>query len=100
MFCLSNDLLHLQIIQAVYFTICLVNDFTGTNDIQPKRTPTVRKVKDYLLAAFAFPLATNVGLTFWSLMAIDRELIFPKAFDDFFPGFVFFIKFLIFESFI
>lgn len=85
---LSNNFT-LQIVQAVYFTICLINDFIGTNDIQPKKTPTIRKVKDYLLAAFAFPLATNVGLTFWSLMAIDRELIFPKAFDDFFPGFVF-----------
>lgn len=75
----------------------MANDFIGTNDIQPKKTPTIRKVKDYLLAAFAFPLATNVGLTFWSLMAIDRELIFPKAFDDFFPGFVF--NFFIFEKF-
>lgn len=27
-----------------------------------------------------------VGLTFWGLYAIDRELVFPKAIDEFFPG--------------
>lgn len=26
-----------------------------------------------------------VGVTFWGLMAIDRELVFPKVLDEFFP---------------
>lgn len=78
-------LLFPQIIQAFYFSICLYNDFFGTNEVAPKRPPTVRKFRDYLLAAFAFPLALNVGVSFWSLMAIDRELILPKSFDEFFP---------------
>ncbi|XP_058060976.1 androgen-induced gene 1 protein-like isoform X1 [Anopheles bellator] len=74
------------ILQAVYFTICLLNDFIGTNEVAPKRMPLIRKVKDYTLAAFAFPVALNVGVTFWTLMAIDRELVFPKALDAVFPG--------------
>jgi FAR-17a/AIG1-like protein. len=27
-----------------------------------------------------------VGVTFWALMAVDRELVFPKALDPFFPS--------------
>lgn len=27
-----------------------------------------------------------VGLTFWGLYAVDRELVFPKAIDPYFPG--------------
>lgn len=63
----------------------MFNDLFGTNEVNPKRTPVIRKIKDYLLAALAFPVALNVGITFWGLMAIDRELVFPKAFDAFFP---------------
>ncbi|XP_065090296.1 androgen-induced gene 1 protein-like isoform X2 [Ochlerotatus camptorhynchus] len=74
------------ILQAVYFTVCLVNDFIGTNEVAPRKTPLIRKLKDYMLAAFAFPVALNVGVTFWTLMAIDRELVFPKALDAVFPG--------------
>lgn len=77
-----------QILQAVYFTICLLNDFIGTNEVAPKRMPLIRKLKDYMLAAFAFPVALNVGVTFWTLMAIDRELVFPKALDAVFPGYL------------
>ncbi|XP_055638795.1 androgen-induced gene 1 protein-like isoform X3 [Toxorhynchites rutilus septentrionalis] len=74
------------ILQAIYFTICLINDFVGTNEVAPRRIPAIRKLKDYMLAAFAFPVALNVGVTFWTLMAIDRELVFPKALDAVFPG--------------
>ncbi|XP_037911957.1 androgen-induced gene 1 protein-like isoform X1 [Hermetia illucens] len=74
------------IIQAVYFTISLVNDFLGSNEVSPIQVPLIRKIKDYLMASLAFPVAMNVGISFWSLMAIDRELVFPKAFDAFFPG--------------
>lgn len=74
-----------QILQAGYFIIALINDFFGSNEVAPKRTPIIRKVKDYIFAAFAFPVAFNVGITFWSLFAIDRELVFPKALDAFFP---------------
>lgn len=33
----------------------------------------------------AFPLAYDVGGLFWLLYAIDRELVFPKGLDAFFP---------------
>jgi len=74
------------IIQAVYYIISLINDFVGTNEILPKQVPFIRKVKDYLLASLAFPVALNVGVTFWTLYAIDRELVFPRILDPVFPS--------------
>lgn len=80
--------LYFQIIQTVYFVLCILNDLIGTHEVAPKKTPLIRKVKDYVFASLAFPIAMNVGITFWTLMAIDRELVFPKAFDAFFPAYV------------
>ncbi|XP_066992579.1 androgen-induced gene 1 protein isoform X2 [Anabrus simplex] len=75
-----------MILQAVYFTVCLANDFLGSNEVNPKKVPFIRKLKDYMYCSVAFPVAMFVGLTFWGLMAIDRELVFPKALDPYFPG--------------
>lgn len=73
-------------IQAFYYIVCLCNDFTGTNEVKPRQLPGIRKLKDYLMAALAFPIALNVGITFWSLYAIDRELVFPRILDTVFPS--------------
>lgn len=86
---LTSRSLPFQILQSVYYTICLLNDLFGTNEVLPrKQLPAIRRLKDYMFAALAMPVALNVGGTFWSLMAIDRELVFPKAFDSFFPKWV------------
>ncbi|XP_030242231.1 androgen-induced gene 1 protein isoform X3 [Drosophila navojoa] len=74
------------IIQALYYIVSLVNDFVGTNELVPRRAPAVRKFKDWLLSTLAFPVALNVGITFWTLYAIDRELVFPKVLDPVFPS--------------
>ncbi|KAJ6649992.1 Androgen-induced gene 1 protein [Pseudolycoriella hygida] len=76
---------YILIIQASYFTICLLNDLFGTNEILPRKSSSLRQFKDYLFGAFAWPLALNVGVSFWTLMAIDRELVLPKALDPYFP---------------
>lgn len=81
----THHILHLQIIQALYYIISLVNDFVGTNELVPKRPPAIRKFKDWLMSTLAFPVALNVGVTFWTLYAIDRELVFPKVLDPVFP---------------
>lgn len=39
-----------------------------------------------LLPSLAFPLSMFVGSTFWALYAVDRELVFPKALDEYFPS--------------
>lgn len=75
-----------QVLQALYFTVCVLNDFAGSNETRVRHKSFLRVLKDYMMAAFAFPVAMNVGITFWTLMAIDRELVFPKSFDAFFPS--------------
>ncbi|KAF4524469.1 hypothetical protein B566_EDAN013083 [Ephemera danica] len=74
------------IIQAAFFTLCFVNDIFGSNDLDPKPKPVLRKIKDYVQASLEFPLAMFVGITFWALYAVDRELVFPRILDDHFPN--------------
>ncbi|XP_045475922.1 androgen-induced gene 1 protein-like isoform X1 [Harmonia axyridis] len=73
------------LLQGLFFTICLLNDIIGTNEPNPKKTPIIRKVKDTLFTALAFPLSIFVGTTFWGIYAVDRELVFPKILDKYFP---------------
>ncbi|XP_078045469.1 androgen-induced gene 1 protein isoform X4 [Augochlora pura] len=73
------------IIQMLFYFLCMLNDWFGTNAINPKKPPLIRKMKDFLFASVAFPIAMFVSVTFWGLMSIDRELVFPKAIDPYFP---------------
>ncbi|XP_015601866.1 androgen-induced gene 1 protein isoform X2 [Cephus cinctus] len=73
------------IIQVIFFLICILNDVAGTNKLNPKKRPLVRRLKDYIHASLAFPIAMFVGVTFWALMFVDRELVLPKALDLYFP---------------
>ncbi|XP_076282378.1 androgen-induced gene 1 protein isoform X2 [Lasioglossum baleicum] len=73
------------ILQAIFFLICMLNDWFGTNAVNPKKPPLIRKFKDFLHASLGFPIATFVTIVFWSLMFIDRELVFPKVLDPYFP---------------
>ena len=76
-----------QLVQAIYFTLALLNDIFGSYEVmQKKKQPFIRKIKDYLFSSLALPVALNVGITFWSLFWINRELVFPKALDEFFPS--------------
>ncbi|XP_034834440.1 androgen-induced gene 1 protein-like [Maniola hyperantus] len=72
-------------LQTVYFTVALINDLFGTNESSPSNKPLVRRTKDVLFSALAFPLALFVGVSFWGIYAVDRELILPKMMDAYFP---------------
>ncbi|CAD1471835.1 unnamed protein product [Heterotrigona itama] len=73
------------IIQAIFFFICILNDWFGTNAVSPKKPPFIRKLKDHIHSILGFPIAMFVGIIFWALMFVDRELVFPKALDSYFP---------------
>lgn len=75
----------MQLLQTLYFTVCLINDVVGTNEPTPSQKPLIRRIKDVLFTSLAFPLSMFVGLTFWGIYAVDRELILPKMMDEFFP---------------
>lgn len=64
------------LIQTLYFSIALLNDFVGSNEVlTTKDRPVIRKIRDYVYGTFVFPLAFDVGGMFWLLYAIDRELV-------------------------
>ena len=56
-------------LQLIYFTTCLLADLTGKDS-------AVGRVKDVMFAAAAFPIGLFVAFIFWSLWAVDRELVF------------------------
>nr|XP_021189114.2 androgen-induced gene 1 protein [Helicoverpa armigera] len=72
-------------IQTTYFTLALINDIVGTNEPSPSQKPLIRRVKDTVFSSLAFPLALFVGVSFWGIYAVDRELILPRSMDEFFP---------------
>lgn len=84
--CFITTTTRAKIVQAAFFTICLLNDLIGSNAIAPyARLPLVRRIKDFVFAAFAFPLAFNVGIMFWGLWFVDRELVLPRVLDAVLP---------------
>lgn len=46
---------------------------------------SIRKLRNYVFATWALPLAFETTLMYWAMTSIDRELVFPKALDEFFP---------------
>lgn len=61
----------------IFYAIALLNDLISSK--------SVKELRDFLFSSLALPLALETSLMFWSMTAIDRELVFPKALDAFFP---------------
>ena len=65
-----------MLLQCIFFTIALLANFV-------KR---LRGIRDLMFSSAAFPVGMFVGIIFWSIWAVDRELIFPKVLDEYFPA--------------
>lgn len=46
---------------------------------------SLKKARDLTFGSLALPLALETSLMYWVMKSIDRELVFPKALDEFFP---------------
>eukprot|EP00088_Acartia_fossae_P025275 TRINITY_DN26103_c0_g1_i1.p1 TRINITY_DN26103_c0_g1~~TRINITY_DN26103_c0_g1_i1.p1 ORF type:complete len:233 (-),score=37.07 TRINITY_DN26103_c0_g1_i1:200-871(-) len=66
-------------LQFMYFTVCLLADLAGSNS-------KIAKIRDKIFASAAFPIGIFVGVIFWGLYAVNRELIFPQKLDGHFPS--------------
>ncbi|XP_038051416.1 androgen-induced gene 1 protein-like isoform X2 [Patiria miniata] len=75
-----------MVFQLTYFFICCVSDLVASSGAHSPLTRKIAAFRDWFLAAVAFPIGTLVVTVFWGLWAIDRELIFPKILDEFFPA--------------
>lgn len=72
------------LLQAVFFGVACLDDVLkrviGRKDIK-----FITFFRDLLFTTLAFPVSTFVFLVFWVLFLYDRDLIYPKALDGFFP---------------
>ena len=65
-----------MLLQFIFFTIAFLSNFVKQ----------LRPARDLIFASAAFPIGMFVGIIFWSIWAVDRELIFPKILDEYFPA--------------
>lgn len=61
----------------IYYAIALASDFTTSSRL--------KKFRNGFFASLAWPLALETSFMYWAMRSIDRELVFPKALDKFFP---------------
>ncbi|CAG0916934.1 unnamed protein product [Notodromas monacha] len=68
-------------VQCGFYLVCALCD------VRPNQHHSRWDVrfKDFFFAAFAFPLGLFVSMMFWSIYAVDRELILPSAFRTIYP---------------
>merc|ERR1712004_657477 len=63
-------------IQLIYFSVSFFNNFIGSQATDSTKASKLQKCRDYLFATLAFPIGQFVGIIFWVLFHIDRELVF------------------------
>ncbi|CAG7784876.1 unnamed protein product [Allacma fusca] len=74
------------VLQFAYHTYSLANDFVGSSEIESKKQTKMQKLRDVVFASVIFPTGAFVSITFWGIYSIDRELVFPKFMDAFYPS--------------
>lgn len=75
-------------VQLLFCLVCLLNDFLGSDEVLHSKASRLQRIRDFYFATVAFPIGVFVGIMFWSLYLIDRELVFPEILDQFFPVYV------------
>ena len=66
--------------------MCFVNDLTGRRRRDTSSPGLLRRLEDGLYASLAFPIGVFVGVVFWTLFAIDREVVYPTVVDAYIPA--------------
>lgn len=72
--------------QTLYLALALFHDWLEWS--KGSQTPINAKIKfwkDIVFCSLVFPVTCFVSSMFWSLYAIDRELVFPTIYDDVVP---------------
>ncbi|CAH3847310.1 unnamed protein product [Pieris brassicae] len=75
------------VLHGFYHWVAFANDVFGTDEASPRNPPLIRKLKD-LLFTIAFPLGVYVSIAFWSVYAVDKELIFPEHVEKAYPPWI------------
>ncbi|KYO42020.1 androgen-induced 1 protein-like [Alligator mississippiensis] len=76
-----------QILQTVLFGLCTLMD--AVHMFLPTRQRSISRLlplKDFIFSVLVFPVGLFVAITFWTLYAYDRELVYPKELDEVNPS--------------
>ena len=71
-----------QWVQLFVFAILFVTDVIPRSSFKKAMT----KLSDIAFTAIAFPLSWFVVLTFWTIYAYDRQLVYPETYDKVVPS--------------
>ncbi|XP_032638511.1 androgen-induced gene 1 protein-like isoform X5 [Chelonoidis abingdonii] len=76
-----------QILQTLLFGICVIIDFAHMFIPATKKSVSSRLLppRDFIFSVLVFPVGLFVAVTFWTLYAYDRELVYPKELDEINP---------------
>jgi len=76
------------VLQTIYFGLSFLKDLTEDEAglFGKKKRSTLSKLRDLFHTCIAWPLGMFVLLSFWSLMLVDRELVFPAWMDEYVPA--------------
>ncbi|XP_029418691.1 androgen-dependent TFPI-regulating protein isoform X2 [Nannospalax galili] len=75
------------LLQAVFFGVACLDDVLK-RIMGRKGIKFITSFRDLLFTTMAFPISVFVFLVFWALFHYDRERVYPKALDAFFPAWV------------
>jgi len=74
-------------LQMIYFSVALLNELFDSHvrTSGMESASKIQKIRDYLFGTLAFPVGVFVTISFWSLYSVDRNFVFPKKLDEFYP---------------
>ncbi|KAI1897188.1 hypothetical protein AGOR_G00080640 [Albula goreensis] len=73
------------VMQTVFFGFCFLTEAMYL--LLSSKVPTLMlKIRDAVFTTLVFPVGTFVAMSFWSIYAYDRELVYPKFLDEIIPN--------------
>ena len=76
------------LLQSIYFAIALFNVIFGSDSKTAEMSSKVQKLRDFIFGSLALPIGGFVTISFWFIYLVNRNLIFPKELEQFFPPIV------------
>ena len=73
------------LLQILYFSICLLNAFFGSEELSKISSSRLQRLRDFLFSTLAFPVAILTTTSFWAIYGVNRELIWPTFLDKIYP---------------
>ncbi|XP_044268042.1 androgen-dependent TFPI-regulating protein-like [Tribolium madens] len=72
--------------QVYFLVIAIIHELSHLLGIPQNVSKYFGLIRHYLFTAIVFPCTMMVSFMFWGLYLIDRELVFPRSLDKFYPS--------------